>query len=257
MDSARINLTTIALVSFGTFFSSVGGWFRLTTTISGWPSLSKSPDARPRAGLGTWGVGRDWSVMSSKTSSARFLDGWCWLPVGLVDVGAVHLGGHMAICQHRSTNTDVAGEGQADGRDGDPRRAGRVGAAEGRVGAVRLSVWLVRVLKPPPGETGLEWLLLSRDGGATAEWATRLGASGADHSRKPNCGVRRAFFRKAGCPANTNCTVLPLDAGDVRSFVNWRHSRPFATTQGLRSVSGRLRKFGYSKTGITEEPRRR
>ena len=75
LDSARINLTAIALVAFGMFFSTVGGWFRLTATISGWTSLPKSPSARQRVGLGTCRTGRDWSVMSSKTSSARFLNG--------------------------------------------------------------------------------------------------------------------------------------------------------------------------------------
>ena len=39
-----------------------------------------------------------------------------------------------------------------------------------------LPVWLVRVLEPdpPPGEEGLEWLLLSSEGAATAEWAERI-----------------------------------------------------------------------------------
>ena len=27
--------------------------------------------------------------------------------------------------------------------------------------------------------------------------------------RKPNCGIRRAFFPVAGCPADTTFTVLP------------------------------------------------
>ena len=38
-----------------------------------------------------------------------------------------------------------------------------------------LPAWLVRVLEPdpPPGEEGLEWLLLSSEGAATAEWAER------------------------------------------------------------------------------------
>ncbi len=39
-----------------------------------------------------------------------------------------------------------------------------------------LPAWLVRVLEPdpPPGEEGLEWLLLSSEGAATAQWAERI-----------------------------------------------------------------------------------
>ena len=39
-----------------------------------------------------------------------------------------------------------------------------------------LPVWLVRVLEPepPPGQKALEWLLVSSEGGPTAEWAERI-----------------------------------------------------------------------------------
>ena len=58
----------------------------------------------------------------------------------------------------------------------------RIGRVEllppkGRAGEVApLPVWLVRVLEPDPsaGEEGLEWLLLSSEGGATAPWAERI-----------------------------------------------------------------------------------
>ena len=46
-----------------------------------------------------------------------------------------------------------------------------------RIGKVApLPVWLVRVLEPDPpdGEEGLEWLLLSSEGAATAQWAERI-----------------------------------------------------------------------------------
>ncbi len=43
-------------------------------------------------------------------------------------------------------------------------------------GAAPLAVWLVRVLEtdPPAGEAELEWLLVSSEGGQTAEWAERI-----------------------------------------------------------------------------------
>ena len=43
-------------------------------------------------------------------------------------------------------------------------------------GAAPLAVWLVRVLEtdPPAGEAELEWLLVSSEGGRTAEWAERI-----------------------------------------------------------------------------------
>ena len=43
-------------------------------------------------------------------------------------------------------------------------------------GAEPLAVWLVRVLEtdPPAGEAELEWLLVSSEGGRTAEWAERI-----------------------------------------------------------------------------------
>ena len=42
-------------------------------------------------------------------------------------------------------------------------------------------------------------------------------ARSAERPRKPNCGIRRAFFRAAGCPANTTFTVLPGCAGSRRA----------------------------------------
>ncbi len=58
----------------------------------------------------------------------------------------------------------------------------RIGRVEllppkGRAGAVApVPVWLVRVLEPDPpaGEEALEWLLLSSEGGRTAQWAERI-----------------------------------------------------------------------------------
>lgn len=98
---------------------------------------------------------------------------------------------------------------------------GRVAVVRGRLGAAPLVVWLVRVLGSPPRETGLEWLLLDSEGGATAEWAARLGALGADHSRKPNCRVCRAFFRGAGCPASTTFALLLRLPEAVRGRTRW------------------------------------
>ena len=45
-----------------------------------------------------------------------------------------------------------------------------------RPGAKPLPVWLVRVLEtdPPAGEEALEWLLVSTEGGRSAEWAERI-----------------------------------------------------------------------------------
>ena len=45
-----------------------------------------------------------------------------------------------------------------------------------RKAAAPLTCWLVRVLEtdPPAGEAPLEWLLLSSEGGRTAEWAERI-----------------------------------------------------------------------------------
>ena len=44
-------------------------------------------------------------------------------------------------------------------------------------------------------------------------------ARSAERPRKPNCGIRRAFFQAAGCPANTTFTVLPLMAAVGRALV--------------------------------------
>ena len=56
----------------------------------------------------------------------------------------------------------------------------------------------------------------------------RLGALGAERSRKPNCGIRRAFFPVAGCPADTTFTVLPhREAEDyVKRKAWWDASAP-------------------------------
>lgn len=102
--------------------------------------------------------------MLSKTPSARFLNGLGWLLVGPADVGGVHLGIHMAIYQDHST---LRGWRERAKRTAETEiRIGRVELLppKGRLGVAPLAVWLARVLEPPPRETGLGWLLLSRGG---------------------------------------------------------------------------------------------
>ena len=71
------------------------------------------------------------------------------------------------------------------GKRARPRRTALTELSIGRVavlppkerrGEQPVEAWLVRVLEPDPpaGETPLEWLLVSSEGGATAEWAERI-----------------------------------------------------------------------------------
>ncbi len=75
-----------------------------------------------------------------------------------------------------------------DSQGGKRAREARTARTELRIGRVQvqppkdqtdaapLTAWVVRVLEtdPPPGHEPLEWLLVSSEGGPTAEWAERI-----------------------------------------------------------------------------------
>ena len=138
--------------------------------------------------------------MLSKTPSARSLNGLGWLLVGPADVGGVHLGIHMAICQDHST---LRGWRERAKRTAETEiRIGRVELLppKGRLGVAPLAVWLVRVLEPPPRETGLGWLLLSRGGcaGGVGHAARGIECRSFRQSklRSPPCFLSRSWLSR-------------------------------------------------------------
>ena len=136
---------------------------------------------------------------------------------------------------------------EIESQGGQRARAQRTARTEIRIGQVELlppksqpgasplAVWLVRVLEPepPPGEEGLEWLLLSSEGAATAEWAERLVGwyerrwAIEEYFRLLKTGTRIEDRRLQSAPALGKCLVFDaITAWRVFSLERYARDAP-------------------------------
>ena len=119
---------------------------------------------------------------------------------------------------------------------------------EERRGSEPLTVWLVQVLEPEPpaGQAALEWLLVSSEGGETAEWAERIVGwyetrwAIEEYFRLLKTGTRIEDRRLREADALVKCLAFDaITAWQVFSLARHARDAPETPAEGLLSEDER------------------